>query len=326
MPLSIVIATHNSAPTINECLSAIFASDFKDFEVIIIDDASTDQTLEIAGGFPCRVIKLNEHFGTAYARKTGINESAHNTTVFIDADIVIFNDTLNKLVSYLKDNPQASAVFGILSKTHPNKNFFSIYKNLYMHYVLKSCPDEIDFIYGSFFAVKNDGFSQKVCAKRYAEDTELGIQMYETGCRIFLEKELEVVHLKKYTLISFLKNDFCVPYHWAALFLRHHGLKMLVKTKRFCHARLMQILGIITAFISMLMLPINTFIAGVFFLIFLFLNLRFFLFIYSEKKILFLIQSVLVTWLDAIIMCSGVLAGFSAGLYKKITSSYSQHT
>gem|GEM_PF-4795638 len=88
----------------------------------------------------------------------------------------------------------------------------------------------------------------------------------------------------------------------------------------------MQILGIITAFISMLMLPINTFIAGVFFLVFLFLNLRFFLFIYSEKKILFLIQSVLVTWLDAIMMCSGVLAGFSAGLYKKITSSYSQHT
>ncbi len=76
MPLSVVVTTHNSAQTINQCLAAIFASDFKDFEVIIIDDASRDETLEIAKRFSCRVVKLNKHLGTAYARKTGISKTA----------------------------------------------------------------------------------------------------------------------------------------------------------------------------------------------------------------------------------------------------------
>ena len=73
--VSVIIPTFNSEDCIADCLSAIFESDFKDFEVIVVDDGSKDSTLEIAERFPIEVVKHDENRGAAISRNNGAKKA-----------------------------------------------------------------------------------------------------------------------------------------------------------------------------------------------------------------------------------------------------------
>src|SRR3989338_969277 len=95
--ISIIIPIYNSSSTLDTCLSSIFNSIFKDFEVIAINDASTDNSLEIAKRYPCKIIDLKENKGPAHARNVGIKESKGDIIFFLDADTEIENNSLYTL-------------------------------------------------------------------------------------------------------------------------------------------------------------------------------------------------------------------------------------
>ena len=58
--ISIIIPTYNAARTLGECLRAAFASQYPDFEVIVVDDGSRDDSAAVAAGFPCRLVRLEQ--------------------------------------------------------------------------------------------------------------------------------------------------------------------------------------------------------------------------------------------------------------------------
>ena len=58
MKISIIIPVYNSSSTIKECLGAIYNSNFKNFETIIVSDNSKDDTIKIAKNFDCKIIEL----------------------------------------------------------------------------------------------------------------------------------------------------------------------------------------------------------------------------------------------------------------------------
>ena len=64
--VSIIIPNRNAEATIGECLKAAFASNYKDFEVIVVDDFSSDNSLELIKQFPCKCIQLTNHSGVFY--------------------------------------------------------------------------------------------------------------------------------------------------------------------------------------------------------------------------------------------------------------------
>ena len=71
MKISIVIPVYNASLTLKECLDAIFNSSFKDFEVIVVSDKSTDNSVEIAKQYQCYIIELSENRGPGFARNSG---------------------------------------------------------------------------------------------------------------------------------------------------------------------------------------------------------------------------------------------------------------
>ena len=75
MRFSIVIPVYNSSNTFKECLSAIFSSTYKDFEVIIVSDNSTDNSVDIAKKYQCKIIELKENKGPSFARNIGAKEA-----------------------------------------------------------------------------------------------------------------------------------------------------------------------------------------------------------------------------------------------------------
>jgi O-antigen biosynthesis protein len=83
--ISVVVCTYNGARTIRECLAGLLQLDYPDFEVIVVDDGSTDSTAEIAGGFPFRLIST-ENCGLSSARNTALHAATGEVIAYIDDD------------------------------------------------------------------------------------------------------------------------------------------------------------------------------------------------------------------------------------------------
>jgi glycosyltransferase involved in cell wall biosynthesis len=108
--VSIIIPTKNSADILGRCLKSIYSMDYPmdDFEVIIVDGHSKDNTVEMAKMYGCKVVY--EDMGTiGGARNVGVEHSSGEFIVFTDADCVIDRDWLKNLLREFKDEKVASA-------------------------------------------------------------------------------------------------------------------------------------------------------------------------------------------------------------------------
>lgn len=98
---SIVIPVYNSKAFIEDCLNSIFAQTYHNYELILVDDGSTDGSVEliqslIYGNKQCRLV-LNEHGGVCKARNTGLELASGDYICFVDSDDLVFPDYLSSL-------------------------------------------------------------------------------------------------------------------------------------------------------------------------------------------------------------------------------------
>jgi len=107
---SVVVAAYNAASTLGECLSSILDLNYPDYEMIVIDDGSTDSTSEIAKQAGVRSIRV-EHNGLAAARNAGADASSDESEIvaFIDADARADRDWLYHLVETIKRRDAVAA-------------------------------------------------------------------------------------------------------------------------------------------------------------------------------------------------------------------------
>ena len=82
---SVVVCTHNGAPTLSDCLEGVAALDYPDYEVIVVDDGSTDASAAIAEDFDCRLIRT-PNSGLASARNTGLEAASGEIVAYVDDD------------------------------------------------------------------------------------------------------------------------------------------------------------------------------------------------------------------------------------------------
>lgn len=108
MGVSIIVATYNCKEYISDCLESLLNQSYKDFEVIVCDDCSTDGTLNVLESYSSKgFIKLlkNEHnCGSAYSRNRCIYESRFEYVAIQDADDASTSDRLEKQLAFLENN------------------------------------------------------------------------------------------------------------------------------------------------------------------------------------------------------------------------------
>jgi peptidoglycan-N-acetylglucosamine deacetylase len=114
-PVSVIIAAHNEEKVIAKTVAAVLESDYQDFEVIIVDDGSTDQTLEIlrrtfSHNHAVRILS-QPNSGKAAALNRAIAEANHEFLVTLDADTLFSPGTIGKLIRHFVD-PRVAAVSG----------------------------------------------------------------------------------------------------------------------------------------------------------------------------------------------------------------------
>ncbi len=100
--VTVVVASYNGAPTLKACLQSLEGLNYPDFEVILVDDGSTDSTPEIAALFPrIRNIRHEQNQGLSAARNTGIYAATGEIIAFTDSDCRADEDWLRYLVGDL---------------------------------------------------------------------------------------------------------------------------------------------------------------------------------------------------------------------------------
>jgi glycosyltransferase involved in cell wall biosynthesis len=105
---SVVIPLYNKASVLRSTLDSVLAQSFNDFEIIIVNDGSTDNSLQIAESYTDDRIKLfsKKNGGAAEARNYGITKATHDYIAFLDADDYWDNDYLLKMGALIKQYPE----------------------------------------------------------------------------------------------------------------------------------------------------------------------------------------------------------------------------
>lgn len=111
--LSVIVPAYNVEPYLEECVNSILSNTFQDYELLLIDDGSTDETGTICDALAERSNKIKvfhtENRGLCAARNLGLDNASGTYISFVDSDDVISPHMLETLVSGMKPDIQLSA-------------------------------------------------------------------------------------------------------------------------------------------------------------------------------------------------------------------------
>ncbi len=227
--VSVVIPTHNGAATLAACLESLQASTLAPYEIVVVDDASTDHTAEIATRFNCRVIRVAENIGAARAKNRGAAQATGDILFFTDDDVNVTRETLEQLAQAFADAPVAGVV-GLLDAQIPFDDFASNFKNLWMRFTYERLPRErIGVFYTSIAAMRREtfqalgGFDENYRGASIAEDTEFGQRAWSAGHLLRLDPRVTATHCKRYTLRQVLVTDYLRARALTLMRLRKRG-------------------------------------------------------------------------------------------------------
>jgi MoaA/NifB/PqqE/SkfB family radical SAM enzyme/glycosyltransferase involved in cell wall biosynthesis len=238
--VSIVIPTYNAASTIGKLLDSIVnAAGFDECEVVVVDDASTDDTADIVTGYPVRLIKNKTNCGSAKARNTGVKESAGDTIIFFDSDVVLQEDTLVELLSRFKDvqgERGENALIGVYSENSVNAGFIPEFKALQDHsHWLVVKEEEVTAFEPRCSIVRKDtflrlgGFDENIRGAD-VEDFEFGYRLSREG-RILVDKSILVDHHFPSRFSDLAGNFFNRGASWLQLFMKRGRFDNVITTK-----------------------------------------------------------------------------------------------
>jgi glycosyltransferase involved in cell wall biosynthesis len=229
--LSVIVPVYNSTEDLKLCLAALAASAYKDFEVLVVDDGSTEKVRPLVDERGFDYVRINGPSGPARARNHGVGLVRSSHVVFIDADVCIHKDTLVRFASVFGSDPTIDAVIGSYDDSPAKPNFLSQYKNLFHHYVHQQSDGEIGTFWSGCGAIKRElflsvgGFDEQRYRRPAIEDIELGTWLNAAGYKIVLDSKIKAKHLKRWTLGNLLKTDiFDRGIPWTRLMLRAGAL------------------------------------------------------------------------------------------------------
>lgn len=315
--ISIIIPNYNSSATISECLAAAASLDYDNYEVIVVDDASNDDSVDIIKKFPCRLIRLEKNAGAAEARNTGAKNARGSILMFADSDIIIPKNALKQAVEFMRKE-NADIFFCTFKPKIRFRNFFSIYKHLYLCYYYEKQGKAMHTIDTSFAFIRTkifdrfSGFNTKI---RISEDVDLGVRLTAKGYKIYHAKGIQMEHIKHYSFMQFIKTDLIRSERMSKIFLSSLFGKRKSKQKSFYLRPFNIYAGIPLAslLIASVMLAVIlksavfTAAAIALYALFIMVNFDFLNYLRKNNGLYFAIRASFINFLDMAIMNIGVL-------------------
>lgn len=125
MFVSIIVPIYNSEKFLRQCLDSILCQEFSSFELILVNDGSTDSSLSICKEYAQKdnrvMIVDKEHSGIVESRKVGINYASGRYCMFVDSDDWISTDLLEKLSIYIREDVYDMIHYNMITVSDSNK-------------------------------------------------------------------------------------------------------------------------------------------------------------------------------------------------------------
>lgn len=311
MLFSVIIPAYNASQTIKKCLDSVIKQDFKDFETIVINDCSADNTEEIVKQYKVIQIILEKNSGPAAARNAGIKKAKGKIIIFIDSDVAFKNsNALSKLTKIFKERPEVDGVIMIKDKIPLNKGLTPLYWAYYKYYLWNQPGEYQTSFTTERSAIKRSifdkvGYFDEKYKKADVEDFEFGYRMNEQGFKMLIARDIKVLHHFE-TLKQSIKKTTKRSWQWIRLFLKRKKFDSVYSTKErgvktLIGAAVLPLL--ILSFIPYIIYP-----AVLVLIVYFFYMLRFYMFLVREKKFQLVIPF---AFLD-LLFC--FLTGLGAGL------------
>ena len=230
--ISVIVPVYNVQKYLKECINSILAQSFKDFELLLIDDGSTDKSGEICEEYASKdsrikvYHKLNE--GLGLTRKYGFERSEGRYVTFIDSDDSILSDYLERLHSAAQKHNAELVVSGYIKTDENGKTLFSSVlkeesfkdsevKDLLLSRFIGSSPEKKDSIFTTAWG------------KLYLREP-----LYSNNVKFFSERQIQSEDLAfQLEVLPHLKLAYVISYSGYKYRTNTNSLSMKYKLERF---------------------------------------------------------------------------------------------
>ncbi len=242
-PVSVVIAAFNEAKVINKTIATLLASDYRDLDIVVVDDGSRDDTAEVVraayGDNPRVLVLTKANGGKASALNLGIKECRGEIIVALDADTLFAPDTVSKLVRHFAD-PVIGAVSGnvkVGNRHNPLTKWQAI------EYISSQNFDRrafdllncITVVPGAVGAWRKDAviLAGLYSSQTLAEDTDLTFKVRKLGYRIVTDNGALAFTEAPDTLRDLAKQRFRWAFGTLQCLWKHRGVMLNPRYRAF---------------------------------------------------------------------------------------------
>lgn len=228
VPLAtVVVPAHNAAATLGDCLRALLHQTFprEAYEILVVDDGSTDNTAEVARALGVRVLS-QPHRGAAAARNLGACHARGGILCFTDADCRPAQDWLAELLLPFQADPEVAGARGVYRSEQQEPLARLVQWEYEDRYRRTEVFPRIDFVDTYSAAYRTDlflaqgGFDESFPGAS-VEDQEFSFRLAEQGCRLVFQPRAVVYHRHASTWWAYARKKFRIGY-WKVQVLRRH--------------------------------------------------------------------------------------------------------
>jgi len=211
-PISVVVATYNGASTLRTCLRSLADLRYPDYEIIVVDDGSTDDTARVLTAFPEVKVVRQENQGLSAARNAGIQKATGELIAFTDSDCYVDPDWLYHLALAFQDSGHAGMGGPNLTPREdgPWQRAVALAPGHATHVLLDF--DEAEHVPGCNMAFRRDvletlgGFDPQF--RKAGDDVDLVWRLRDLGHTVGFCPSAFVWHRRRATLSAYWKQHF----------------------------------------------------------------------------------------------------------------------
>jgi glycosyltransferase involved in cell wall biosynthesis len=218
--VSVIISTYNGAKKIPFLLEALKHQTFVDFEIIIMIDGSTDDTVqklkEFSACFNKMRVLVQENSGRTKVKNRGAKEASGDLLIFYDDDVVPIQDSIEMHVKRFFESPERLITGNPIELFDPTKTDIQNYKaNLTTVWVEKYKDSIVSMNQNNlFFTASNcsmsrvifehlGGFDERLTD---AEDYDIAYRALQMGTIVYFDRANKVIHNDPITCVSYIKR------------------------------------------------------------------------------------------------------------------------
>jgi len=233
MNASIIVPVYNQKNLIEKCLNSLLGQTMNGYEIIVIDDGSTDGTKDILKVFSSneqiKVFYNDHNLGPSYARNRGIQECKGEFIALIDSDCVAQTEWLAEIIRPFHQNPSIMITAGKVSGEKPSTYWQLVNKG---ENFIRTGPGFVQEAWSCNMALRRDfalrhPFDERIKSRAICEDLDLCFFCVEEKNKIFYTNLAQVIHCHRATLQSTLKQQFNWGCYNTYIRIKHHQFPYL---------------------------------------------------------------------------------------------------